>query len=156
MRAWWRSLFSRPVPTVPTVDDVNRLRAGYARLSDEEVKVAGRLARTLPEVVALTAVVAARVLGVTMFDVQMLAALALARGKIVEMQTGEGKTLAAVPAVAWHARTGRRACMCMTVNDYLARRDADWMGGIYELLGLSVGYVQQGMSTEERRERLSP
>ncbi len=74
----------------------------------------------------------------------------MAQGKIAEMQTGEGKTLAAVPAVVWHARAGRGVHV-MTVNDYLARRDSEWMGGIYEFLGLSVGCVQQGMSSEERR-----
>jgi preprotein translocase subunit SecA len=85
-----------------------------------------------------------------MFDVQLSGALALASGKIAEMQTGEGKTLAAVPAIVWYAKAGEGVHV-MTVNDYLARRDAKWMGGIYDFLGLSVGYVQQGMSTEERR-----
>ena len=66
------------------------------------------------------------------------------------MQTGEGKTLAAVPAVVWFAKPGAGVHV-MTVNDYLARRDAQWMGGIYEFLGLSVGHVQQGMDLEERR-----
>ena len=98
----------------------------------------------LPDVIALTAVVAERVLGLKMFDVQLQGALALAAGKIAEMQTGEGKTLAAVPAVVWYAREGAGVHV-MTVNDYLARRDAQWMGGIYEFLGLSVGHVQQGM-----------
>lgn len=85
-----------------------------------------------------------------MFDVQLQGALALARGRIAEMQTGEGKTLACTPAVAWLAREGAGVHV-MTVNDYLARRDARWMGGIYELLGLSVGCVQQTMDTAERR-----
>jgi preprotein translocase subunit SecA len=85
-----------------------------------------------------------------MFDVQFEGALALARGKIAEMQTGEGKTLAAVPAVVWYAKEGQGVHV-MTVNDYLARRDAQWMAGIYEFLGLSVACVQQGMRMEERR-----
>ena len=89
-------------------------------------------------------------LGLKMFDVQLQGALALTAGKIAEMQTGEGKTLAAVPAVVWYARAGAGVHV-MTVNDYLARRDAQWMGGIYEFLGLSVGHVQQGMDLEERR-----
>src|SRR5262249_40743939 len=76
--------------------------------------------------------------------------MALARGSIAEMQTGEGKTLAAVPAVAWLARE-RKGVHVMTVNDYLACRDARWMGNIYRLLGLSVGYVRQGMTPAERR-----
>src|SRR5258705_6640725 len=85
-----------------------------------------------------------------MFDVQLQGALALADGKIAEMQTGEGKTLAAVPAIVWYARMGQGVHV-LTVNDYLARRDARWMGGIYEFLGLSVGCIQQGMSVEERK-----
>ncbi len=93
---------------------------------------------------ALCAVAAERVLGLKMFDVQLEGALALAAGEIAEMQTGEGKTLAAVPAVVWYAREGAGVHV-MTVNDYLARRDAQWMGGIYEFLGLSVGHIQQGI-----------
>ena len=65
------------------------------------------------------------------------------------MQTGEGKTLAAVPAIVVYAKSGEGVHV-MTVNDYLARRDAKWMGGIYEFLGLTVGCVQQGMNVEER------
>ena len=78
------------------------------------------------ETFALTAVIAERVLGLRMFDVQILGALALQRGHIAEMQTGEGKTLAAVPAVIWYARQGRGVHV-LTANDYLARRDAMWM-----------------------------
>ena len=99
---------------------------------------------------AVTATVASRVLGQDMFDVQLGGALALTRGSIAEMQTGEGKTLAAVPAIAWFARE-RMGVHVMTVNDYLARRDAAWMGDIYRLLGLSVAHVQQGMSPAERQ-----
>jgi preprotein translocase subunit SecA len=92
-----------------------------------------------------------------MFDVQLQGALALASGKIAEMQTGEGKTLAAVPAIAWYAKQ-RQGVHVMTVNDYLARRDAGWMRGIYEFLGLSVGCIQQnmaiqhGLDSSQRRE----
>ena len=85
-----------------------------------------------------------------MFDVQLQGALALAHGKIAEMQTGEGKTLAAVPAIVGYAKEGQGVHV-MTVNDYLARRDARWMGPIYEFLGLSVGCIQQGMSIEDRQ-----
>src|SRR3954453_3906067 len=67
------------------------------------------------------------------------------------MQTGEGKTLTAVPAAAWYARNAGRVHV-LTVNDYLARRDATWMKGIYDGLGLTVGYLQQGMTPDERRE----
>ena len=76
--------------------------------------------------------------GLDMFDVQVRGALALADGRIAEMQTGEGKTLAAVPAVVWYARSGDGVHV-LTANDYLARRDADWMRGIYAWFGLSVG-----------------
>jgi preprotein translocase subunit SecA len=100
--------------------------------------------------VAVTAVVAARVLGLQMFDVQLQGALALAGGRVAEMQTGEGKTLAAVPAVVWYARSGEGVHV-LTANDYLARRDAEWMRGIYAWFGLSVGVIQQGMALPARR-----
>src|SRR2546425_6262865 len=89
-----------------------------------------------------------------MFDVQIQGAVALASGKIAEMQTGEGKTLAAVPAVVWYAKQ-RQGVHVMTANDYLARRDAEWMGGIYRFLGLSAGCIQQTMTAEERRHAYS-
>jgi preprotein translocase subunit SecA len=154
MRRLWQRLFqylfADSARTESEIQPINLRRAELCRLSDEELKAAGRRATTLVEVVAVTAVVAARVLGLEMFDVQLQGVLAMARGKIAEMQTGEGKTLAAVPAVIWYARAGGGVHV-MTVNDYLARRDSQWMGGIYEFLGFSVGCVQQGMSSEERR-----
>ncbi len=81
---------------------------------------------------------------------QIVAGLALERGAVVEMQTGEGKTLTAVMPSALHALTGRGVHV-LTFNDYLARRDAEWMGPIYRMLGLSVGYVQHGMTLAQRR-----
>jgi preprotein translocase subunit SecA len=155
MRALWRALFGTTLPaaaatTASEVPEVNRLRAEYARLDDEGLRQAARRATTLPEVVGVTAVVASRVLGLQMFDVQIQGALGLAHGKVIEMPTGEGKTLAAVPAVVWHARGGAGVHV-LTANDYLARRDAEWMGGIYAWLGLSVAFVQQGMTAHERR-----
>jgi preprotein translocase subunit SecA len=95
-------------------------------------------------------VIAERVLGLHLFDVQILGALALQRGHIAEMQTGEGKTLAAVPAVIWYALQGRGAHV-LTANDYLARRDATWMRGIYDWFGLSVAHISQNMTPERRR-----
>ncbi len=130
--------------------EIHRLRTELDGQSDAELQRRFRDAGDLLEVVAIVSVVASRVLGLTMFDVQLQGAVALARGKIVEMQTGEGKTLACTPAVAWYART-HEGVHVMTVNDYLARRDAAWMGGIYQRLGLSVGCVQQGMSIEDRQ-----
>jgi preprotein translocase subunit SecA len=150
MRHFLRDLFSGPDLTESHIRSINIRRAELAKLSDEELKRFGRQATELIEIFAATSVVAARVLGLEMFDVQLQGALALADGKITEMQTGEGKTLAAVPAVVAYAKAGLGVHV-ITVNDYLARRDAQWMGGIYEFLSLSVGYIQQEMSAEERR-----
>jgi preprotein translocase subunit SecA len=102
------------------------------------------------ELFALARDAARRALGQRPYDVQLVAALALDRGAVVEMQTGEGKTLTATMPVALHALAGRGAHV-LTFNDYLARRDAEWMGPIYRLLGLSVGVIQQGMDGERRR-----
>jgi preprotein translocase subunit SecA len=129
---------------------INTMRAELARLKDDELRGVAMRAKELLPLIAVTAVVASRVLGQDMFDVQLRGTLALTRGSIAEMQTGEGKTLAAAPAIAWYARQGQGVHV-MTVNDYLARRDAAWMGEIYRFLGLSVGYVQQGMTATERR-----
>jgi preprotein translocase subunit SecA len=146
----FRSLFRRETPSAPMLEHVNSLRAEYARLTDPDLDRTARTAATLPEVVAVAAVLASRVLGLQMFDEQIAGALALAGGRIVEMQTGEGKTLAAVPAVAWLARGGRGVHV-LTANDYLAQRDADWMRGIYERLGFSVAAVGQHLDTAARR-----
>jgi preprotein translocase subunit SecA len=127
------------------------LRAELARRSDAELRAYARQATGRLELMAAAAAVAARVLGQEMFDVQLRGALALTEGRIAEMQTGEGKTLAAVPAVICYARGGQGVHV-MTVNDYLARRDARWMGGIYEYFGLSVGYIRRDMSTAERKQ----
>ena len=99
---------------------------------------------------ALVREAAKRALGLRPFDVQVVAALALTRGRAVEMQTGEGKTLAAVMPATLHALTGDGVHV-LTFNDYLARRDAEWMGPIYRMLGLSVDAVQQGMTPAARR-----
>ena len=99
---------------------------------------------------ALAREIARRAIGQRPFDVQVIAALAMHAGSVVEMQTGEGKTLAAVMPAALNALTGRGVHV-LTFNDYLAQRDAEWMGPIYRRLGLSVGFVQSGMVAEERR-----
>jgi preprotein translocase subunit SecA len=150
MRQFLRNLFRDSAEPESFIPFINSHRAKLAALSDTYLKAIDWRASDLPEVLALTAVVAERVLGLKMFDVQLEGALALTSGKIAEMQTGEGKTLAAVPAAIWFARTGAGVHV-MTVNDYLARRDAQWMGGVYQFLGLSVGHLQQGMEIEERR-----
>ena len=151
MRAWWRSIGVKPRSAAAMVEDVRRAERAYSKFTDEQLDKAVAQAVALPQLVALTAVLVSRVLGLDLFDVQLHAALALADGKIVEMQTGEGKTVAAVPAIAWFARSGQGVHV-LTANDYLARRDAEWMGGIYRRLGLSVGVVQQHMTSAERRD----
>jgi preprotein translocase subunit SecA len=149
-RAFWRNLFRGPAAAESLVPLIHERRAALGDIGQLSWQNLAWRAMDLAGVFAVCAAAAERVLGLKMFDVQLEGALALTSGKIAEMQTGEGKTLAAVPAVAWYARQGAGVHV-MTVNDYLARRDADWMGGIYELLGLSVGYIQQGMGIEDRR-----
>jgi preprotein translocase subunit SecA len=130
-----------------------RRREELSALPDDRIKSAATGLRNSPDVVevfALTAVIAERVLGLRMFEVQLSGALVLQRGHIAEMQTGEGKTLAAVPTVVWYALHGRGVHV-LTANDYLARRDAMWMGGIYEWFGLSVAHISQHMIAAERR-----
>ncbi len=142
--------------------EINRQGEGLSSKKDEELrKLAASLrerARSgaspddlLIEVFGLAREAAGRVLGMRPFDVQMMAGVALSRGKLVEMQTGEGKTLAAVPPACLNALMGSGVHI-LTFNDYLARRDAAWMGPIYRFLGLSVGAIQEGMSVESRRE----
>jgi preprotein translocase subunit SecA len=149
VRQFLRNLFRDSAESESLVPLINNRRAQLGALNDAELKAIAWRQAPLAEVFALTAVVAERVLGLRMFDVQLEGALALAAGKITEMQTGEGKTLAAVPAIVWYAKEGQGVHV-MTVNDYLARRDAQWMGGIYEFLGLSVGNVRQDMAMEAR------
>ena len=131
MRTWWKSVEAKPALAADAIEEVRRAERAYAPLDDAQLLEAATNAVTLPQVVAVTTLLASRVLGLGLFDVQLHAALALADGKIVEMQTGEGKTVAAVPAIAWFAREGRGVHV-LTANDYLARRDARWMGGIYD------------------------
>ncbi len=150
MRQFLRSLLASLDRDRSSIDRINAMRLEFARLDDDQLRAAASTASQLLPFMAIAAVAASRVLGEDMFDVQLCGALALARGSIAEMQTGEGKTLAAVPAVAWYARR-RQGVHVMTVNDYLARRDVAWMGDIYRFLGLSVAYVQQGMTHTERR-----
>ncbi|MDP8959519.1 MAG: preprotein translocase subunit SecA [Actinomycetota bacterium] len=102
------------------------------------------------EAFAVVREVARRVLGQRHFDVQVVGAGALHRGMIAEMKTGEGKTLVSTMPLYLNALAGKGAHL-VTVNDYLARRDAEWMGGIYRFLGLEVGLIQSEMSTAERR-----
>jgi preprotein translocase subunit SecA len=108
----------------------------------------------LNDVFAAVREAARRTLGLRPFDVQIVAGLAMADETIVEMQTGEGKTLAAVAPAVWHALSGKGVHV-LTFNDYLARRDAEWMRPIYDLLGVTVAFVGQDMPPEARRQAYS-
>jgi preprotein translocase subunit SecA len=134
------------------IDD-NLLKKMSAELKQQAVN--GAPADTiLVRAYALVREVSARTLGMRPYDVQMLAAVALHYGSLVEMQTGEGKTLAATAPVYLNALYGKGVHV-LTFNDYLARRDADWMRPLYEFLGLSVGFVQEGMTKEQRKKAYS-
>lgn len=145
----------------PLVDKINELEPGFQALSDAQLlsktaEFKERLSRgeplddLLPEAFAAVREASVRVLGMRHFDVQLVGGIVLHRGKIAEMKTGEGKTLAATLPLYLNALTGRGAHL-VTVNDYLAQRDADWMGGIYNALGLSVGVIVHGMDDQERK-----
>ncbi|MEU6646543.1 accessory Sec system translocase SecA2 [Saccharomonospora sp. NPDC046836] len=129
------------------------------KLSDAELTEAAAALREadsfgdtqLVELCALGREAARRGLGERAFDVQLLGTMGLLTGHIVQMQTGEGKTLAGALAAAGYALQGKRVHV-ISVNDYLARRDAEWMRPVYELLGVSVGWVEPSLSTEERRK----
>ena len=146
-----------------TVEEVNELEDSIIKLSDEQlrdktVEFRKRLAdgetldEILPEAFAVVREAAKRTLGLRPFDVQMVGALVLHHGMIAEMKTGEGKTLVASIAVYLNALEGKGVHV-VTVNDYLARRDAEWMGKIYKFLGLTVGIIIHGLDDEQRREQ---
>ena len=116
------------------------------RLADGE-----KLDDLLPEAFATVREAAIRTLGQRHYDVQLIGGIALHRGEIAEMKTGEGKTLVATLAVYLNALEGKGVHV-VTVNDYLARRDADWMGQIYRFLGMTVGVIVPNLSDQERRD----
>jgi preprotein translocase subunit SecA len=120
-----------------------------AKLRDR-VAAGASLDELVPEAFALAREAARRVLGERAFDTQILGSLVLHRGRIVEMKTGEGKTLAGVPAVYLNALAGRGVHV-VTVNDYLAERDSAWMGRVYSFLGMSVGAILSNLDNEARR-----
>ncbi|MFC4306529.1 accessory Sec system translocase SecA2 [Cohnella boryungensis] len=129
-------------------DDV-RLKAESAQLM-KKARAGTPLDELAIEAYAIAGEAASRVLGMRPFDVQYMAGAALHEGHMVEMQTGEGKTLAAVMPAYLNA-LGGQGVHVLTFNDYLAGRDAEWMGPVYRFLGLSVGAVRENMTTEERR-----
>ncbi len=152
----------------PTVEAINRLEESTAQQSDEQLhaRIAEWKAKlsaiedreereeameeVLPEVFAVVREAAKRVLGQRHFDVQLIGGMVLHHGKIAEMKTGEGKTLVATLPAVLNA-LGGRGVHVVTVNDYLARRDAEWMGRIYTRLGLSVGVIVHGLTDAERQ-----
>ena len=153
----------------PIVSDINLLEEEIAPLSDDELRgltaefrqkleqVAGQAAKEralldelLPQAFAVVREAGKRVLGMRHFDVQLIGGIVLHNGQIAEMKTGEGKTLVATLPAYLNALTGRGVHV-VTVNDYLARRDAEWMGQVHRFLGLSVGLIQQDMTPATRR-----
>ena len=118
------------------------------KLKEEEQKI---LDRFLPEAFAVVREASVRTLGMRHFDVQILGGIILHQGRIAEMKTGEGKTLVATLPAYLNAITGKGVHI-ITVNDYLARRDSQWMGEIYKFLGLTVGLIVHGLKPAERRE----
>jgi len=146
----------------PMVDEINALEPEFERLSDEELRgktdeyrravADGKtLDELLPRAFATVREAAKRTLGQRHFDVQLIGGMVLNEGAIAEMKTGEGKTLVATLPVYLNALTGRGVHV-VTVNDYLARRDAEWMGRIYTFLGMTVGVIVHGLSPQERRQ----
>jgi preprotein translocase subunit SecA len=153
----------------PLITEINLLEEEIQQMSDEQLRrktaeFRAKLEKTrtdeeraelldeiLPEAFAMVREAGVRVLGMRHFDVQLLGGIVLHQGQIAEMKTGEGKTLVATLPAFLNGLTGRGVHV-VTVNDYLARRDAEWMGQIHRFLGLSVGLIQSGMTSEERKK----
>nr|WDA99327.1 preprotein translocase subunit SecA [Galdieria yellowstonensis] len=146
----------------PIVDRINSLRSQISKLKDEQLKQKSQylqeqvdkgvtLEAILPEAFALIREVSKRVIGLEHFDVQIMGGIALHHGKIAEMKTGEGKTLVAT-LPAYLNSLLRKGVHIVTVNDYLAKRDSEWVGEVYRFLGLKVGLIQNFMNKEERKK----
>ena len=145
----------------PIADQIEALSDSYAAMTDEELRAktdefkqrydeGESLDSLLPEAFATAREAAWRVLGMKPFRVQLIGGIVLHQGRIAEMKTGEGKTLVAVLPAYLNALTGEGVHI-VTVNDYLARRDSEWMGKVYRFLGLSVGLIVHGLTNEERQ-----
>ena len=141
---------------MPIVKKINSYEDKFESLSDEELKAKTQefkdeiedgksLDDILPEAFAVVREASKRVTGMRHFDVQLIGGIILHQGRIAEMRTGEGKTLVATLPAYLNALTGKGVHI-ITVNDYLARRDSEWMGKIYNFLGLTVGLVIAGMT----------
>ena len=146
----------------PLVDKINGLEESMTKLSDSDLrakteyfknqlKEGKTLDDILPEAFAVVREASKRVLGMRHFDVQLIGGIILHQGRIAEMKTGEGKTLVATLPVYLNALEGKGVHV-ITVNDYLAKRDSEWMGKLYKFLGLSVGLVISGMEPKEKQE----
>jgi preprotein translocase subunit SecA len=146
----------------PQVAAINALEPELRALSDDELRErtaafkrqlaeGGTVDQLLVPAFAVVREAARRALGMRHYDVQLIGGMVLHQGKIAEMRTGEGKTLVATLPVYLNALAGKGVHV-VTVNDYLARRDSEWMGRVYRFLGLSVGVVQHGLSDAERRQ----
>ena len=149
----------------PIVETINALEPQVSALSDEALRAKkeeflGRLAQgatlddILPEAFAVVREAGKRVLGMRHFDVQLIGGMVLHEGKIAEMRTGEGKTLVATLPAYLNALSGKGVHV-VTVNDYLARRDSEWMGRLHRFLGMTVGCIQHDLSDQERQEAYS-
>ena len=150
----------------PLVDKILALEAPYAAISEEELRgktaeFKERLAQgetlddLLPEAFAAVREAAWRVLGMKPYPVQLIGGIILHQGRIAEMKTGEGKTLVAILPCYLNALNGQGVHV-VTVNDYLAKYQSEWMGKVYKYMGLSVGLVIPGMSPAERRSATPP
>lgn len=146
----------------PTVDQINHLEEAYQSLTDEQIRgktdefrLALQSGKTLedilPDAFAAVREASKRTIGLRHFDVQLIGGVILHQGKIAEMKTGEGKTLVATLAAYLNALEGKGAHV-VTVNDYLAKRDYEWMGPIYSFLGLTVGYIQHDMPLKDHKD----
>ncbi len=147
---------------MPIVNKINALEEETSKLSDEELRAktvefkkelenGKTLNDILPEAFAVVREASKRVLGMRHFDVQLIGGIILHQGRIAEMKTGEGKTLVATLPVYLNALTGKGVHV-ITVNDYLAKRDSEWMGKLYKFLGLTVGLAISGMEPDKKRE----
>ncbi|GAA2527616.1 accessory Sec system translocase SecA2 [Pilimelia columellifera] len=158
IRNRFRRILQRPGTTVdlaPLRDrlaDIEDKEAALTELDDAGLTERAGDATDVADICAIGREAARRAIGERPYDVQMLGAMALLHGTVAEMATGEGKTLTAAIAAFGHVRRGDGPVHILTVNDYLARRDAEWMKPIYDLLGLQVGWVTEASTPQERRE----
>ena len=163
VRKLWGSTSDREVKKIlPIVQEINAFESRISNLTNEQLQAktaefkqrvenGAPLEEVLPEAFATVREAGKRVLNMRHFDVQLIGGYVLHQGKISEMKTGEGKTLVATLPAYLNALEGKGVHV-VTVNDYLARRDSDWMGRLYKFLGLSVGVIQHGLTDQQRQD----